>query len=464
MAKGRYDVSSEVIEGQALQERAPALQNSAQRYITVPATTGNPLELTEEVACKHILSMGSIGSGKTNCMFHILRAIVAALRRIDRMIIFDAKGDYEEEFRTEGDIVIGGASGRSEEIWNIFADLMDSPNEAPDMQLLRQLATTLFDKQIKTSNNPAFPSGARDLFVGLTLAFIRREQRKGTASWATLNNRTLKRFFANEVSDPARIAELIAEHPDLKWLKMYILSPQSATTQSYLAPLQAVVNEMFIGCFEQAGSFSIRKYIVSGGTGKVFISYDAEYGCMMDAIYTVLLDMAMRQAIGRSARNGGSIFFSLDELPMLPALTYLDQCLNFGRSLGVKVIAGIQNSSQMDEKYGEARAASVLSGFSTYLCFHLFDEKSRILVKERHGKNLKRISCMQLNGQNDTEVLQQFDVIEDWDITQLDKGRCIVSLPEGEPFRFHPLKYEPKKKDGQKKPTSNFHITLVRKK
>ena len=71
---------------------------------------------------------------------------------------------------------------------------------------------------------------------------------------------------------------------------------------------------------------------------------------------------------------------------------------------------------------------------------------------------------MQLNGQNDTEVLQQFDVIEDWDITQLDKGRCIVSLPEGEPFRFHPLKYEPKKKDGQKKPTSNFHITLVRKK
>lgn len=461
MAVNRYDVETEIINGQTLQSRAPVTPIT-EGSLVIPATTGNLLVLSDEMTSKHILALGSIGSGKTNCMFHLVHAAIAEMKRNDRMVIFDVKGDYEEEFGRAGDVVIGKRTGRSGSIWNIFADLMASPAEAPDMEMLRQLATTLFDRQIKTSNNPTFPKGARDLFIGLTLAFVRREQQKSGASWETLNNQTLKRFFTDEVSDPGRIADLIAPYPDLQWLRMYILSPQSATTQSYLAPLQEVVNEMFIGCFAMAGSFSIRQYITNGGSGKVFISYDAEYGCMLDAIYTVLFDLAMRQSIGRSARNGGSIYFVLDELPMIPALTYLDQVVNLGRSLGVKVVAGIQNTSQMDENYGEHRARSVMSGFSTYLCFHLFDEKSRNLVKERHGKNLRRISCMQRNGQEDTEILQQFDVIEDWDITGLDKGRCIVSLPTGEPFHYHPALYK-KKGGGTDKPGPRIQIHSVQK-
>ena len=162
----------------------------------------------------------------------------------------------------------------------------------------------------------------------------------------------------------------------------------------------------------------------------------------MDAMYTALLDLAMRQSIGRNAGNGGDIYYSMDELPMLPPLTYLDQILNFGRSLGIKILAGMQNTSQMDDRYGESRATSILSGFSTYFCYHLFDEKSREIVKQRHGTNVRHVSTLKRNGKDDADLIQSFDVIEDADIVGLYGGRCIVSLPKGEPFLFHPALYQ----------------------
>ncbi len=440
MSISRYEKSSTILEGQTLRPSPPP-QEEGGAMVTIPATGGGALRLSAGVMSKHLLAVGSIGSGKSTCLFHIVRSLADGLRPMDRMIIFDAKGDYVDRFLGPKDLVLGSVTGENNRVWNIFTDLMDTPQSEPNADLLRQMATTLFSRQIETSNNPTFPCGARDLFIGLTLAFVRRARAAGSASWQTLNNKTLKDFFTGEVSDPTRIGDLIAPYPDLQWLRMYILAPQSATTQSYLAPLQAMVNEMFIGCFAQAGDFSIRRFVMGSDEGKLFISYDAEYGCMMDAMYTVLFDLAMRQSIGRSARRGGNIIFVMDELPLIPALAYLDQVLNFGRSLGVKMVAGIQNVNQMENKYGESQAASILSGFSTFFCFHLFDEASRDLVKQRHGTNLRRISCMKNNGTDEVDILQSMQVIEDWDISSLYGGRCIVSLPTGDPFFFHPTDY-----------------------
>ncbi len=440
MSISKYSTEINVISGQKLSESIPVFPNEEGVTISVPNVKDETVKFTSSILSKHVLALGSIGSGKTNMIFHMIASAMSQLGPNDRMLLFDAKGDYEQEFSRSGDVVIGNVMGTNTEKWNLFADIMDSPSSEPNSELLRQIAATLFKKQIDSSNNPTFPSGARDLFIGLTTAFVRREQKAGRASWHYINNMTLKKFFLSEVSDPEKIDQIIAPYHDLAWLHMYILAPKSATTQSYLAPLLAVVNEMFVGCFAEEGDFSVRRYIANG-QGKLFIEYDAEYGCTMDSMYTVLLDLAMRHSIGRTARNGGSIFFILDELPILPALTYLDQIINFGRSLGIKVIAGMQNTSQMEDKYGTNKAVSIMSGFSSFLCFHLFDEKSRDIIKQRHGKNLRCITSLKPNGKDDLGQLQELSVIEDWDITDLRDGRCIISLPAGEPFIFHPRLY-----------------------
>lgn len=450
---------STIIEGQRLLDSPPRAVERA--GVRVPSRDSGDLYLSSQVQSRHVLAVGSTGSGKTNGLHHIARGVVHALGEADGCIFFDAKGDYEQAFFTPGDVVIGKVHGEGAQAWNLFMDLMADPEAIPDGELMRQVATTLFDKAIRSSQNPAFPCGARDLFVGLTLIMIRQQQSAGTASWQTLNNAALKAFILREARDPDHIAELVQGYPDLQWLQMYVLARGSATTQSYLSPLLSVVNEMFTGCFAQEGSFSMRSHVAHGGGRKVFIAYDAEYGCTLDAMYTVMLDLALRQALGRTARGGGDVFFILDELPVIPPLTYLDQALNFGRSLGIKIIAGIQNVDQLAERYGEHGAASILSGFGTCFCFHLFDEGSRTYVKARHGKNLRRCAVPTASGREQLNQLQAMDVIEDWDITGLDNGWCIVSLPSGDPFRFHPDLYAPRAAVRARPAAGRYRITLV---
>jgi type IV secretory pathway TraG/TraD family ATPase VirD4 len=149
----------------------------------------------------------------------------------------------------------------------------------------------------------------------------------------------------------------------------------------------------------------------------------------------------MYSYLGQSKLKGNA-YFILDEFPLIPKLNYMDNALNFGRSLGVKVIAGIQNVGQVEYTYTEALAQSLLSGFSTYFAFRLFDEKSRRIVSERHGKNRKKVSLMSSNsfkGLNDS--IMDTNVIEDWNITKLGIGECIVSMANEEPFLFYPVRY-----------------------
>ena len=105
--------------------------------------------------------------------------------------------------------------------------------------------------------------------------------------------------------------------------------------------------------------------------------------------------------------------------------------------MGIKFLIGIQNVEQIYDNYEEARARSILSGFSTSITFRLTDEKSRKYIKGIFGKNRKSdayVPVMQTKGL--IEEQRDGNVVEDWDITGLDIGETIIGLPGEEPFVF----------------------------
>lgn len=459
------------VRGQQLLTQVPQAWRSANgRSVCIPGSHGDPsVYLNEDTMSKHILALGSIGSGKSTLLYHVVRGILSWNSPNDRYIFFDAKGDYIRQFRNPNTSVSIGYDGEyRSEAWNLFADIMDSPAAAPDMELLRQIATTLFKRQIDASNNPTFVFGARDLFVGLVKIFINRCQRAGQTSWQYMNNAELKKFFMENARDGQVISNMVSEDPSLAWLTTYLLAPTSATTQSYLAPLQTMMNDVFVGCFARNGSFSIRQFMRSNtGKRELFLEYDPEKGCIIDTVYTALLDLAIKEAIGRQV-SGRNVFFVLDEFPMIPPLTYISQALQFGRSLGVKVIAAIQNTSQMMQKYGEDEAMNIISGFSTVLAFRLFDQRSRDIISGRHGKRIVRINCASSRyNEQDIEEMRDMDVVADWDVTCLQTGQCVVSPYMGDPFLFFPDMYPiglPAPAPVTTQPTggSNKHIRIIR--
>lgn len=415
----------EVIEGQRLLDNPWTTGN-----LQVKSKNGDGWNFDADLLSTHLLAIGSIGSGKTNILYFIVKEVINHISNGDILIFFDSKGDFLKRFYRPGDYVIGNPAQYSQyslSYWNIYEELKATKENREDS--IREIATSLFRKRIDSAKDPTFASGARDIFSAILEAQFRDEN-------FNQNNYALKKKIRS--LDIKGIKELFGRHADMKWLNMYMHNEGSATTQSYLSPLGSVINDVFTAHFGEKGDFSIKKAINKRGGKSIFLEYDIVNSNLIDVVYTVILDLACKEALANENDNR-FVYFILDEFPLIPKLNYIDNLLNFGRSRGVRVIAGIQNVNQINGVYGNAMAASILSGFSTYLIFHLFDEESRKLVSERHGKNRKLIRLPYADAtQSGNQEYEQGNAIEDWDITALNKGECIVSLPYGDPFKFNP--------------------------
>lgn len=429
-----------VIEGQKLNKSMDNIivrKDKGNRGIKGNNSTG--IVLDNEIFSKHILAIGSIGSGKTNLMNHIVKFILSDIKENDIVVFFDAKGDYLKEFYRDGDIVIGDEHKFGEKYnvqhWNLFKDIQYSPVEER-LESAREITTSIFKQYIDNSQSPNFLMGARDILTSLIISSLRAMDR-GASAWD--NEKLKNRLNKWTIED---IKKRTNQYEDLKWASSYLMNEGSATTQSYISPLYMVAQEVFVGPFAKSGNFSMREAIREKGGKSIFLEYDITRGNLLKPMYTVLLDLAMKEALGRNDK-GGNVYFILDEFPLIPKLSYIDNALNFGRSLGVKVLAGIQNVGQVEHTYTESMATSLMSGFSTMFAFKLFDEKSRHMISQRYGKNRTLTSVISSNshkGINDS--ILDTNVIEDWDITTLNVGQCIVSMLNEEPFIFNPVKYE----------------------
>ena len=136
----------------------------------------------------------------------------------------------------------------------------------------------------------------------------------------------------------------------------------------------------------------------------------------------------------QSGRRLGSVMFVIDEFKLLPQLMHIDDALNFGRGLGVKVFAGIQSVDQVYAGYGEERGRALLSGFMNCFCFQTPDYSSRQYITQRFGEN-----CVQLLYQARNESLsyqREGHALEDWDVLNLKVGQAAVDLAGEKPFLF----------------------------
>lgn len=398
------------------------------------------IALSEKILQRHILAIGAIGSGKSNIMFHIVNELRKNANSDDVFIFFDAKGDYYEKFYKEDDMVISNDLNppKGTVYWNIYEEILATPREKRD-ELIREIATGIFKNDIEKSSAPIFAIGARDLFAAIISAQVRNAEVNGEV-W---NHKKLVEFL--RTATDVTLRNLLREHEDLKWVRNYIKKESPSTSQNFIIHLNQSVNNIFSGAFGEEGDFSIKRAINQKGGKAVFLEYDLSSGYLLEDIYTLLIDISMKEVLGRNADNGrnGRVFFILDEFPLIPKLNYIDNALNFGRSLGVRIVAGLQNFGQVEYRYTTSLANSLFSGFGSVFAFRLLDESSRNIIKGRYGRNKRVYNYISSNSEKGVQdIVEMGDVIEDWDISRLKIGECIAILPEESPFRFYPKLYE----------------------
>ena len=341
------------------------------------------------------------------------------------MIVFDSKGDFFHKFYSENDVVFSNKPElftKSQRYWNIFQEIAIDESKDSKIENSLEIASTLFADKTKNSQQPFFPNAAKDILAALLQIF--------TLYYDSDNLTFFNKIVRN--SDAKELRELLIKY-NFKSLVSYISNDASPQTGGVLSNLYQLLNEIFVGAFCKKGDLSIKELVRQKGGKTIFIEYDPAAGGLLTPIYRLLIDLAIKEGIGRQ-KSKGNVWFIIDEFPLVPNLKHIDNGINFGRSQGCKFIIGLQNIPQIYYEYGESLAQSLLSGLNTVFSFRVDDVKSRDFIQDRYGNCLKKIAYTNKGVLN--EVVAPHKVIEDWDIAGLSIGTAIVGLPSQEPFFF----------------------------
>lgn len=246
------------------------------------------------------------------------------------------------------------------------------------------------------------------------------------------NNQALKKYL--DMMDAQSIKGMLEHEKDLVAVLSYIGDGTSGQALGVFAELQAVIRKLFIGTFAKYGRFSVRNFVREKQGKTLFIEYDLSRGSTLTPLYQLLFDLALKEALGRT-RSEGNVYLICDEFKLLPHLRHIDDAVNFGRSLGVKVCAGLQSIEQLYENYGEARGRNIAAGFSSVFAFRANDAVTREFVIGLYGKNIVLEQYKSLESPLKQER-REGNTVEDWDIIKLEVGEAIIGLPFVSPFRF----------------------------
>lgn len=428
----------EVFEGDTLRMDIPFIrpENGPSCFLSGYDSNGQlaRLPLSEELLSHHLMIMGGIGTGKTNVFNQLIQQIGNNQTDKDVMIIFDTKGDYYKRFYRPGiDIVISNdqtATGpHGPDFWNLFNELDQDDRLS---ETIIEITKTIFAERIKKSSQIFFPNAAKDLLGAIILYFLKFTSHP--------SNQVLNMAILEELSQQL-LLNILDRLPEMASMKSYIEGQQGPQQMGVMAELQAVSREILLGNFGKTGSLSMRQIVREKGGRRVFIEYDLGIGQALTPVYRLLFDVAIKEALSRK-KSEGNVWLFVDEFRLLPQLMHVGDAVNFGRSLGVKFVIGIQNIEQVYEAYGESNARSLMSGFMSRIIFKLGDPVSRKYVIDLFGKNRKMETYMShIHQRGLSETVRDANVIEDWNINNLYRGEAIVSLPDHEPFLFKMEKF-----------------------
>lgn len=403
--------------------------------------------ISEDNMFRHILLLGGSGYGKTNVIDQIMAAVTnrygTAAGRLDASVIFDTKGDYLKHpgFYKRGDIVIGNSAEYMDTSpsWNVFDEiLIDGPNDQEIVMNAKEIASVLFSGR-GSQTQPFFCNAARDIFASAMIRFVRVSVRNPAKWRSLLNNEDLVKFLRQ--TKVAEMRQIFNYYPDLRSVNTYFGDGRSDQALGVFAELQSMLNDCFVNVFArkpdaQHPSFSIRRAVREKMGRKVFVEYDLSRGETLTPIYRLLIDLAMKEALGRHDQTDVNTFFFLDELKLLPLVSHLEDALNFGRGRRVSVIAGLQSVNQIYSCYGRERGGSILGGFASLFAMKCSDPESRQYISERMGRNV--VGYRYFDPSNEPVVRERDGyTVEDWDQMKLQKGEAFISIPsQDEPFKF----------------------------
>lgn len=434
-------IKSQILSGSKLSENKLPIFSKCDFLKISGESNGNfsTLGLSQDLISKHVLCLGATGAGKTNLLLSLTSQIKENLTENDILMIFDSKYDFRH-LQSHNDYVISNKNNTSiNTVYpNLFMDIVaDGWDEEEIFINAFEIAKVVFMDAIKNSSQAFFPKSASEIFASVLCGMALMGADDMSFRIKYLNNKALSKYLRS--LDAKKLADFVKPFPLLSGVTKYVGSGKSDQALGVFAELQNGISPLLTRNFGKDGRFSIRKAVRNRGGKTIFLEYDPSCGANT-TMYRVLVDLFLKESLSPDHKKG-HVYLIADELSLLPSLNYFETALNFGRSLNLSLICGLQSIEQLYETYGEYGGNNIASAFQNCFSFRTNNEASRSYIKGLHGKNL--INLQYLDSSNlPQQHIREGNTIEDDDITTLRNGEAIVSLPGKLPFIFRPKLYK----------------------
>lgn len=323
--------------------------------------------VSKKLLARHLFLYGSVGSGKSVILKHLLEQVV---RRNKKAFIFDIKGDFTSIFKRP--VIVCPFDKRSW-IWDVGRDVAT------------QTQAAAFSQSIippEEGSGAFWASAAQALLEGC----VRELQATKGKDWGW-----------------AKLAGLVARpaEPMAKALSLYypraaalISNPDSNTTSSCMAVLAngtAVIERLALAWPERKPDrmFSMLDWIKDDYTGrKQVIVQSGPDEVLARSYISAMINCAVPEIISPSLpddESGRFLGFFFDELTSCGKLN-IEGLLALGRSKGVVACMAVQDWSQVEKVYGDKTAQAFSGLVGTHIVCQLQVGETREKISRNLGK------------------------------------------------------------------------------
>lgn len=369
------------------------LFSDAQKNKAVAGLTLGGVELSRTREVGHFVVAGLPGSGKTTLIVGI---IGQALRRGDRLIIHDPKGDYLDALAAARiPLVVMGPWDSRARPWDIARDIA-GPAAA------EEFARACFPSE-NAGANQFFVNAARALLAGVIKDL---QQNRPGWGWGDLE-------------------AVLSAGPDAILAAAWRGDAVTRTTVSDTTSngARAVFGELAAGvawiatyarAFDDAEPFSVAEWLVTPGKEKVIVlNSDARFAGAAEKVFGALLgiaaDTVASPAMREVSADAPGVWVLLDEFPQLGATGQAAalKIEEMGRSRGIRVVKAMQDQSQLFAKEGRDRGMSQKSMQQTRIFLAQSIEAAAEACRALGDREIRRVETPQISGAGSKKIVQE---------------------------------------------------------
>lgn len=283
----------------------------------------------------HLMVNGATGAGKSVLMREL---VYSAMLRGDRMIIVDPNGDMLSKFGRQNDKILNPYDKRTQG-WSFF-------NEIRNDYDFQRYALSVVPRG-KTAEAEEWASYARLLLreTARKLKMMGNPSVRELFRWTTIAQPDdLRAFLEGTLAESLFVGS--SEASKALSSARFVLSDK--------LPEHVTMPE---------GDFSIRSWLENPNGGNLFITWREDMAEALKPLVSAWVDTICTSILSLPEDENRRCWLSIDELASLEKLASIKDVLTKGRKHDLRVVAGLQSTSQLDDIYGPKEAQTLRANF-----------------------------------------------------------------------------------------------------